>query len=187
MSEYYMTHTGTELDSAISKVKSGYIMPTEIINIVSNVSNMDIANGKTLNVNVPIPDGYIDKTKISHFATGTISNVKEGQQVKITGITDTITGETFNLKGVVGIICPTATTNYTTSQGKGAVVVFYKTSDNADGIGVAAYNAAFSVRANTGMKNNEILGISGNGFSFLSPASMYALMPASRWRWFAWG
>ena len=134
-----------------------------------------------------VRSGYIDKTKISHFATGTVSNVKEGQQVRITGITDAITGEPFNLKGVVGIICPTATTNYTASSGKGAVVVFYKTSDNADGIGVAAYTPERTVRANTGMKNNEILGISGNGFSFLSPATMYALMPAARWRWFAWG
>ena len=28
MSEYNMTHTGAELDSAISKVHSGYIMPS---------------------------------------------------------------------------------------------------------------------------------------------------------------
>lgn len=153
MSEYYMTHTGRELDDAINKVKSG----------------------------------FIDKTKISHFATGVINNVTEGQQVRITGITDAMTGETFNLKGVVGILCPASTTNYTTSSGKGALVAFYKTSDSADGIGVASYTPAYSVRANVGMKNNDILGISGNGFSFLSPASMYALMPATRWRWFAWG
>lgn len=53
MSEYNMSHTGQELDEAIRKVKEGYVLPTEEININSNVSNMDITNGKTLNVNVP--------------------------------------------------------------------------------------------------------------------------------------
>lgn len=64
MSEYIMSHTGAQLDEAISKVLDGYVLPSEIINIVSNVSDMDITNGKTLNVNVPpsIPSGFIKPT-----------------------------------------------------------------------------------------------------------------------------
>lgn len=62
MSEYYLDYTGAQLDDAINKVRSGYILPEEIINIVENVSNMDISKGKTLNVNVPVPDGYIQKS-----------------------------------------------------------------------------------------------------------------------------
>ena len=30
MSEYYMAHTGAELDDAISKVKNGYIADTSV-------------------------------------------------------------------------------------------------------------------------------------------------------------
>ena len=64
MGEYKMSHSGAQLDEAISKVLGGYVLPSEIINIVSNVSDMDITNGKTLNVNVPpsIPSGYIKPT-----------------------------------------------------------------------------------------------------------------------------
>ena len=40
MSEYYMSHTGEELDEAINKVKNGYILPSETINISENVSNI---------------------------------------------------------------------------------------------------------------------------------------------------
>lgn len=63
MSEYNLSHTGKELDDAISKVKSGYILPSETVNITENVTDMDITNGKLLNVNVPVPDGYINFTR----------------------------------------------------------------------------------------------------------------------------
>ena len=70
MSEYYLNYTGAQLDDAINKVRSGYILPTEIINIVENVSNMDISKGKTLNVNVP--QGY---TKYNNGIYSPPSNV----------------------------------------------------------------------------------------------------------------
>ncbi len=54
MSEYFLKFSGAELDDAINKVRSGYVLPTEVINIASNVSNMDITKGKILNVNVPV-------------------------------------------------------------------------------------------------------------------------------------
>ena len=46
MSEYYLGFTGAQLDDAINKVRSGYILPSEIINISSNVQDMDIKKGK---------------------------------------------------------------------------------------------------------------------------------------------
>ncbi|MBO5935662.1 MAG: hypothetical protein J6Q94_09280 [Clostridia bacterium] len=74
MSEYNMTHTGRELDDAINKVKSGYVLPTEIYNIYSNVSDLDITMGKTLNVDIQPSADYIKKadTNIytSDFACG---------------------------------------------------------------------------------------------------------------------
>lgn len=153
MSEYYMIHTGAELDDAISKVKSG----------------------------------YIDKTKISRFATGVVNNVTSGGQIKVTGIKDSVTGETFNLKGIVAIACPTSTTNLVTSSSKPGVVAFFKMADNSEGIGIATYSSAYSARANTGMADNDILSVSGNSFTFAAYTTMWGAMACSRWRWFAWG
>lgn len=62
MSEYNMTHTGRELDDAINKVKSGYVLPFDVYNIYSNVSDLDITMGKILNVDVPVPDEYVKKS-----------------------------------------------------------------------------------------------------------------------------
>ena len=69
MSEYYLNYTGAQLDDAINKVRSGYILPSEIINISSNVQDMDIKNGKILNVNVPVPDNYINLADIITHTT----------------------------------------------------------------------------------------------------------------------
>ena len=79
------------------------------------------------------------------------------------------------------------TTNYQTSSSKPGVVTFYKTADNTDGIGIATFSSAYSVRANVGMKNNAILSVSGNSFTFAAESSMWGAMAAARWRWFAWG
>ena len=69
MNEYNMTHTGAQLDEAINKVRSGYLLPDEVINITQNVQNMDIKKGKTLNVNVPVPSGYIDAASTKVYTT----------------------------------------------------------------------------------------------------------------------
>ena len=54
--------------SAVEGIKKG-IIPTEIINITQNVSNMDITMGKLLNVNVPVPDGYINLADVISHCT----------------------------------------------------------------------------------------------------------------------
>ena len=78
MSEYYMSHTGAELDDAINKVRTGYVFPSETIDITANISGRDITNGKILNVNVP--QGYT-KSKHITFTTTAASGV-----IKVTGI-----------------------------------------------------------------------------------------------------
>lgn len=177
MSEYYMSHTGAELDEAINKVKNGYVLPTEVINIVqNNISNIDITNGKTLNVNVPV----------KHFATGVISSVSAGQKISVTGITDSITGETFNVRGVIFFMCPTEATNYKTAGEKPAAACIYKDFDMSEAAAICAYNSAYSLRIHN-TTPNTYLSVSGNSFSYQSlTASMYGVM-AARWRWFAWG
>ena len=153
MSEYYMTHTGAELDDAINKVKSG----------------------------------YIDKTKVKHFATGVVTNVTAGQQLSVTGIKDALTGETFNVKGLICFLCPDAATNYKTSGEKPAAVCFYKNNELSEAAAICAYNSAYSVRIHP-TTPNSYLTISGNSFSYQSlTTSMYGLMAGDKWRWYAWG
>ena len=52
MSEYYMSHSGSELDEAISKVKNGYILPTGTTEITKNGSH-DVSEYETAIVSVP--------------------------------------------------------------------------------------------------------------------------------------
>lgn len=130
---------------------------------------------------------YINKTKVSCVATGVVTNVASGGNINVTGIVDDITKLTFNLKGFVCFICPTTATNYTTSGSKPAICAFYKMADGSDGTGIAAYNAAYSLRINPVTTTNYVT-ISGNSFKYTSPSgSMYGLLAAERWRWIAWG
>lgn len=79
MSEYNMTHTGRELDDAINKVKSGYVLPFEVYNIYSNVSDLDITMGKTLNVDIQPSVDYVKLNKYfyeKYSPTGSSSLVK---------------------------------------------------------------------------------------------------------------
>ena len=155
MSEYNMTHTGAQLDSAISKVLSGYIDPSEV----------------------------------THFATGTVSNVTAGQKLTVSGIRDSATGTAFDVKGLIAFVEPSATQNYTVSgTGKPSVVMFYRNTEIASGVAVAAYNATLTLRVNTDFKNNEYIVISGNSFYFIQKTdSMWGLQASSKWRWIAWG
>lgn len=136
-----------------------------------------------------IPNTYIDKSKVTHFATGTVSNVTAGQKMTVSGIKDSKTGEAFTVKGLVAFVEPSSTQNYTVSgTGKPAVCMFYRNSEITSGVAIAAYNAALTVRANTDFKNNEYIVISGNSFYFIQQtSSMWGLQAATKWRWIAWG
>ena len=51
MSEYYMSHSGSELDEAISKVKNGYILPSGQLEITSN-GTFDVKTFERAAVNI---------------------------------------------------------------------------------------------------------------------------------------
>lgn len=71
MSEYYMTHTGKELDDAINKVKSGYIKPSGSKNITANGTH-DVKAYENAIVNVPagiIPIGNLTDALITRSST----------------------------------------------------------------------------------------------------------------------
>ena len=86
MSEYNMSHTGRELDDAINKVRSGYILPAGTRTITGNGA-YDVREYADVNVNVPVPSGYIEiagtRIYVTKFAEGqytpsadtTISNI----------------------------------------------------------------------------------------------------------------
>ena len=59
MSEYVLSHSGKELDSAIEKVHSGYIYPANTLHIDEN-GEYDISLFRNVNVDVPVPEGYTD-------------------------------------------------------------------------------------------------------------------------------
>ena len=173
--------------SAIQNIKTG-ITPTGTKNITQNGTH-DVTAFASAFVDVPIPDSYIDKSKVTHFATGTVSNVTAGQKLTVSGIKDAKTGEAFDVKGLVAFVEPSSTQNYTVSgTGKPAVCMFYRNSEITSGVALAAYNAALTVRANTDFKSNEYIVISGNSFYFIQQTgSMWGLQASTKWRWIAWG
>ena len=148
-----------------------------------------------------VKNGYIDKTKVTHFATGTVSNVTAGQKMSVTGIKDEKTGEAFEVKGVLAFIQPTSNeTKYPAGHAAATPAVFAFVRDEARTFGVAMACVATSasasyvreVRLNTdigGVTNqpNDDIVISGNSFYYKANTSMYGVIAAKQWRWVAWG
>ena len=202
MSEYNMSHTGAELDDAINKVQSGYLLPIGSVSIAENGTH-DVSEFAQAVVNVPVPDGYIDKSTITHFATGTVSNVTAGQALEVSGIVDEATGETFEVKGVMAYIqCTENTWLYPANHASAVPAVFFFVKDTQRGFGGAVACAAQTTTASNVREirfNADIGGItgssSGNAYITLgsgyfkyksSTSSMYGLLAADTWRWVAW-
>ncbi len=148
-----------------------------------------------------VKNDYIDKSKVTHFATGIVPNVTAGQAIKITGITDEKTEEAFDVKGVLAFIQPTANlTVYPSGHAAAKPAVFAFVRDEARTFGIAMACAATSgsasyvreVRLNTDIggvtnqPNTDII-ISGNGFEYTANTGMYGVIAAQEWRWVAWG
>ncbi len=176
MSEYNMTHTGRELDDAINKVKNGYIQPSGNSPTITSNGTHPVRQYENAVVNVPV----------KFFATGVVTNVTAGGKLSVTGIKDSVTGESFTPKGYICFICPTASTNYQSSANNPAIIAFYKDSNINDSMGIAAFSPAYTARINPSVPNSYVT-VSGNSFSYKAVSgSMYGLMAADRWRWAAW-
>lgn len=146
--------------------------------------------------------GYIDKSSISHFATGVVNNVTAGQEMTVTGIKDAVTKEAFDIKGVLAYIQFTKNSwAYPENHAGAKPAVFCFVRDNSRRFGTAiacgAQDATASyireVRFNTDIggvssPGNTYITFSSNSFTYISSTkSMYGLLAASQWRWVAWG
>ena len=197
MSEYNMTHTGRELDDAINKVKSGYVLPTEIYNIFSNVSDLDITMGKTLNVDIQPSDEYIKKSDTniytSKFACGIYRPSSETHIANVS-ITVGFKPKIFYMRMFEGVSTTNTTkryvvamimvldNNYAHFSGKndgtnamgtgGPVSVYYSSSARSDHSQGA--NNRFSA-TDTGVKGSGSTG-----------ASIYC-QSGKGFQWYAWG
>lgn len=191
MSEYYLDYTGAQLDDAINKVRSGYILPTEIINIVENVSNMDISKGKTLNVNVPVPDGYINLADVlNHCTRSASSEYTPTSNVTISDVEIAIKDANGNyLKPKIFVIFHNSRIeNADTSVTKFALTSSITVADNdgnllythAGGIYKNTTFGACGAQSASRYFNPINTGVQGIG-------SSYYLQSGKQYLWYAWG
>lgn len=197
MSEYIMSYTGEQLDDAINKVQSGYILPTEIINIVENVSEKDITKGKLLNVNVQPSDDYIKKSDtynyVTRFKSKTFSvpadtrisdvNISVGFNPKIFVIRSNAGISTTSERFYITTAWVVTDNNYAHIMSKpdgtndarsaGAIGLYYQ-SGSARSVQSNSINNSFQSVAN---------GVQGNG----STASSCYFKANTQYYWFAWG
>lgn len=148
-----------------------------------------------------VVEGYVDDSKIVHFATGVINDFSAGQEMCVTDITDIITNRKFNVKGVFAYVQPDGNSwiypeNH--AAGKPAVFCFVKDSERNFGVAMACGATSNStsylreMRMNTDIggitsPTNTYITFSGNSFSYTAKTSMYGLVGAKQWRWIAWG
>ncbi len=139
-------------------------------------------NGK--DVEFVLSDGYIDKSKVTHFATGVV-NITAGK-VTVSGIADEKTGEAFTPKGIYAVACPSETMYYKSANGQPAAMAIYCNFATGESSCAAIYSIAYQGRLHHTAARDR-LSVNGNSFTYQeSQTSMYGLVN-TRWRWFAWG
>ena len=183
MSEYYLGFTGAQLDDAINKVRSGYVLPSETINITSNVQDMDISKGKKLNVNVPVPDNYINLADIIMHCTKSANGTFTGSGQKCENLS---IGLSFRPKVILII----ATSPITTTNGSSPYEIcavwrimnddYRKLRDNCVFVYKSGSNVKSGHTEGNGLKGNADNTITGWG-------TTVKFASGTTYSWYAWG
>ena len=192
MSEYKMSHTGAELDEAISKVLNGYILPIGSTEITEN-GEYDIAAFIKAIVNVPKgvypignltdalivrssgPNGHNAEIPAGYYVDSTF-NISEWKSGNITG--SGTAGGSFTIPySSIGFIPTVAavlfnSTNFTTNMVLGAF------SWGTDG------KTIYRTSSGNGNAVTCKATINSNGVTFSAPASSIKFQSYS-YRWFA--
>ena len=160
MSEYNMTHTGKELDDAINKVRSGYIMPEGAKQITSNGTH-DVKAYENAIVDVPV----------SKWALGTLTGSGKA-------------GDTFTVPySSIGFIPKRAVLIAASSSAKVAngVICFHAGETSS-----RYWHFGSSTSTVTSGHDDVLATFGSNGITFpaISSASKYA---AVNYIWFAMG
>ncbi len=111
MSEYYLDYTGSQLDDAINKVRSGYILPSGNSPKITSNGTHNVKQYENAVVDVPVPDNYINLSDVLFHCTKSASGtfVGSGQTCSKLSI-----GLSFRPK-IILIIAPSLSTSNTAS------------------------------------------------------------------------
>lgn len=186
--------------SAVNGIQKG-IIPTDIINIDSNVSDYDITYGKTLNVNVQPSSEYIKKTDTNLYTTKFACGIyrpPSDTQISNVSITVGFKPKIFYMRQVEGINSASTRyyivamwmmldNNYAYFEGKpdgstntvtgGPVALYLQNNNNT--------KTARSTHSN-GTKNRFTATDNGVKGSGSSESNMYCAT-GKGFQWYAWG
>ena len=174
MSEYNMTHTGAELDSAISKVHSGYIMPsgTKPEEITSN-GRHNVKEYEFADVNV---------SDSQHFAFG-YKTMSANTSFEVTGITDS-QGNSFKPKGYAFTLLPASGSEFTGGSSAPSLVACVYDTVNKRMTRTRTGQNAWSVFANVSVSSGTVA--EGSFRQAASSDKKYNCFGAEYF-WIAWG
>ncbi len=172
MSEYNMSHTGAELDSAINKVNSGYILPSGNKSITANGTH-DVKNYEKAVVNI---------SDSQHFAYG-YKTMTANASFEITGLTDR-QGNSFTPKGYMFTLLPSASSTYTGGESTPSLVACVFDSVNKRMTRTRPTNTAWQTFCNTSYSS---YGVSDGGFKQTSSSDTKYNSFGTEYFWIAWG
>ena len=172
MSEYNMSHTGAQLDSAINKVNSGYILPEDDITIKINGTH-DVRAFENAVVNV---------SDSQHFAFG-YKTMTANASFEITGLTDQ-NGDSFTPKGYAFTLLPSVSSAFSGSDSTPSLIACVFDSENKRMTRTRTSNAVHQAFANIGYSS---YGVSEGGFKQTASSDEKYNCFGAEYFWIAWG